>query len=56
MDINQLTDVVLIILGLLLLWAILRIFLRLTAKIFSCGCAIILILGILVVLVRLFNP
>jgi len=53
---ESLNDVFLIILGLLALWFILRIFLRLTAKIFSCGCGAILAIGIFLAILRLWQP
>lgn len=53
---DSLTDVILIILGLLALWIILRFFLRLTGKIFSCGCGAILALGIFLAVLRIWQP
>jgi len=53
---ESLNDVILVILGLVVLWLILRIILRLTAKIFSCGCGAILVIGILLAIMRLWQP
>ena len=52
---ESLTDVFLVILGLLALWFILRFFLRLTAKIFSCGCGVILAIAIFLAVLRLWQ-
>ena len=52
---ESLTDVFLIILGLIVLWFILRFLLRLTAKIFRCGCGIILAIGIFLAILRIWQ-
>ena len=52
---ESLTDVFLIILGLMVLWFILRFLLRLTAKIFSCGCGTILAIGIFLAILRIWQ-
>jgi hypothetical protein len=53
---GSLTNIILIILGLVILWVILRFFLRLTGKIFGCGCGVILAIGILLAVLRIWKP
>jgi hypothetical protein len=53
---ESLQDVALVIAGLLVLWVILRFFLRLTRRIFSCGCALIVLLGLFLAVLRLWQP
>jgi hypothetical protein len=55
MDNNSLIQIIVIIVGLVVLWVILRFVLRLTAKIFACGCSAILVLGILLFILRALN-
>ncbi len=50
MDTNQIMQIVYILLGLLVVWIVLRIVLKLAARVFACGCSIIVIIGILLVL------
>ena len=52
MDPESITQLLFIIVGLAVLWVVLRFVLRLTAKVFSCGCGAILALGILLFLLR----
>ncbi len=52
MDPESITQLLFIIAGLVVLWVVLRFVLRLTAKVFSCGCGAILALGILLFLLR----
>lgn len=51
-DIGQ---VVLIVFGLLLVWGGLGLILKLAQRVISCGCSLILGLGLLYVLLRWFN-
>lgn len=51
---NDIVQVGLIILGVVLLWTLLRILLRLTLKLFACGFGLILIVAITVVFLRVF--
>ncbi len=52
MDTQSITQLLLIIGALLLVWVVLRFILRLTAKVFSMGCGAILAIGILLFLFR----
>jgi hypothetical protein len=53
---ENLTEIFLIVVGLIVLWIALRFFLRLTGKIFSCGCAAILAVGLFLAFLRLWQP
>jgi len=55
MDTSQLTQIFIIILVLVVVWVILRFVLRLAGKIFSIGCSLIVLLGIILVVVRLIR-
>jgi hypothetical protein len=46
MDNSLLTQVLLILLGVIILWVVIHFLLRLTAKIFACGCALIVLIGV----------
>ncbi len=52
--IDLFVQLAILIFAIILLWILLRMALRLTAKIFSCGCSLILLAGILAVLYMLF--
>ncbi|HNT26354.1 MAG TPA: hypothetical protein PKM21_18450 [Anaerolineales bacterium] len=52
MDTQSITQLLLIIGALLLVWVVLRFILRLTARVFSMGCGAILAIGILLFLFR----
>ncbi len=49
--IDQMVRVGLLLLALIVIWVILRIILRLTMKIFTCGCTLIVAVGVILVLV-----
>jgi len=51
---NDIVRIGLIILGVVLLWSLLRLLLRLTLKLFACGFGLILIVAIAVVFLRVF--
>jgi hypothetical protein len=53
MDSSTLMDIFLLILALIIAWIIVRFLLRLTMKIFSCGCSLIILLGILLLILNL---
>jgi hypothetical protein len=53
MDPNSIMDIFLLLLALVIAWILLRFILRLTMKIFSCGCSLIVLLGILLLILRL---
>ena len=55
MDISQLTQIFYFIIILVLAWIVLRFVLRLAWKIFSIGCSLIILLGIILVLARIFQ-
>ena len=52
--VDLIMQLALLVLAIVLLWVALRFILRLTAKIFSCGCSLILLAGILTVIYLLF--
>jgi len=45
MDLSDLTTIILVIIGLAVVWTILRTVLKLTARLFRVGCIAIVILG-----------
>lgn len=49
--IYQLVRVGLLLLALIVVWGLLRIILRLTMKIFTCGCTLIVAVGVILALV-----
>ncbi|MEW6716621.1 MAG: hypothetical protein AB1345_03830 [Chloroflexota bacterium] len=49
---EQTIQIILIVLGLALAWTLIRFLLRLALKIFACGCAGILAIGLLLFLFR----
>jgi len=55
MDISQLTQIFYFIIILVVAWVVLRFVLRLAWKIFSIGCSLIILLGIILVLARIFQ-
>jgi hypothetical protein len=50
---NEILRIILLIAGLLVIWAILRFILRLAMRSFSIGCLLILLLGAGLILLRL---
>ena len=52
MQIDQFPNYIYLLLGLVVLWVILRFVLRLAWKVFSLGCSLILALGLLLILIR----
>jgi hypothetical protein len=55
MDLNQILQIVWLIVILSIVWIVLRFVLKLAAKVFSCGCGAILLIGLLVFLFRYFT-
>jgi hypothetical protein len=53
MDPSTLTEIFLLILALVIAWIIVRFLLRLTMRIFSCGCSLIILLGVLLLILNL---
>ncbi|RPI25807.1 MAG: hypothetical protein EHM70_19670 [Chloroflexota bacterium] len=52
---DQIIQIAVVILILVIAWAVLKTVLRLTLKIFSLGCGAILVLGMILVVLRMFN-
>lgn len=50
--VDQLIQYLLILLGLALAWILLRFLLKLTAKLFVCGCAMIVLVSVITVVLR----
>jgi hypothetical protein len=55
MDINSPILIIAILIGLVVVWFVLRSVLRLTSRIFSCGCSVIVVIGILLIVWRVLN-
>lgn len=55
MDADQLIQIGLIILALVVVWVIVRAVLRLTMRVFACGCSLILAVAVILVLLRVFG-
>ena len=55
MDLNQILQIVWLIIILAIVWTILRFVFKLAAKVFSCGCGVIVVIGLLVFLFRIFT-
>jgi hypothetical protein len=55
MDTSQLTQIFIFIVILVVAWVVLRFVLRLAWKIFSIGCSLIVLLGIILVAMRLIQ-
>jgi hypothetical protein len=55
MDLSQFTPIIITILILVVAWVVLRFVLHLAGKIFSIGCSIIVLIGIIWLLVRVFK-
>ena len=53
MEPSPLIEIFLLILALVIAWIILRFLLRLTMRIFSCGCTLIILLGVLLLILNL---
>lgn len=49
-SINTLVNIIFVILILVLLWLLIRYILRLTVKVFSCGCSLIVLIGVVVLM------
>ena len=55
MNTDQITQIVLLILGLVVVWVVLKVFLKLAAKVFACGCSVIVAIAVLLVLWRMLG-
>lgn len=53
MDPSTLEQIFLFLLALIIVWIIVRFLLRLTMRIFSCGCSLILLVGLLLLILNL---
>jgi len=47
---DQIIQIILILLILIVLWGIIKALLRLTIKVFSCGCSLIFLLGLVLLI------
>jgi hypothetical protein len=52
MEISNLVDLFVLLLVLVVAWILLRYILRFTMRIFSCGCALIVVLAVLLLILR----
>ncbi len=52
---DQLTGVVVFVLALLVVWILVRIFFRIAMRIFTLGCALILVIALLLFVMRYFG-
>jgi hypothetical protein len=52
---DMLVQILILILGLAIVWFVLRLFLRLTMRIFTLGCGLIIVLGLCVLVFQLFR-
>lgn len=55
MDTDQIMQIVYLVAILAVVWIVLRIVLKLAAKVFACGCSVIVVIGIIAYLVRYFG-
>lgn len=55
MDTDQIMQIVYLVAILAVVWIVLRIVLKLAAKVFACGCSVIIAIGILVYVIRYFG-
>lgn len=55
MAFEDIVQVALIVIGLLLVWGVLGLIFKLAQRVISCGCSLILGLGLLYVLLHWFN-
>ena len=55
MDTNQIMQIVYLVAILAVAWIVLRIVFKLAAKVFACGCSVIVVIGILVFVLRYFG-
>lgn len=52
MELENLTQIVLIVIGLLVLWGVVSLVLRLARRVIGCGCSLIVALGLLYFIVQ----
>ncbi len=55
MDPDQLVQIGYLIVGLIIVWVILKFVLKLAAKVFACGCSVIVALAVLLALWRFLS-
>lgn len=53
MELSALTNIFLFISALVIVWIVVRFLLRLTMRIFSCGCSLIILLGVVLLILNL---
>ncbi len=54
-DVDQIVRIAVFVVILLVVWAIMRVILRFTIRLFTFGCGAILILGVVLIFMRLFS-
>lgn len=52
LDFSNLTDILLFVLALVIVWVLLRFILRLTMRFFSCGCVLIVLVALALFILR----
>lgn len=55
MDTDQIMQIIYLIAILAVAWIVLRVVLKMAARVFACGCGAILAIGVLIYLVRYFT-
>jgi len=55
MDTDQIMQIVYLVAILAVVWIVLRIVLKLAAKVFACGCSVIVAVGVIAYLIRYFG-
>jgi hypothetical protein len=55
MELDSLPQIILVVIGLVIAWVVLRFLLRLASKIFSIGCSLLFLLAAILILVRIIK-
>ena len=55
METDQIIQIVVIVVGLGILWLVVRAVFKLATKVFTCGCSLIVLIGVGLFLMRLFG-
>ena len=55
MDYSQIMPIVWIVLALIVVWVVLQIVLKLAAKVFACGCSLIVAIAVILIVAHLLG-